>query len=116
MWHKLTMIGRTGKDSTTRFMPNGDPVTSFSVAVDDGFGENKKTIWLNVSAFGKLAETLKDMRKGTLILVEGRLQHDSGNPRVYKRADGSSGASFEVVASTVRFLSKREDEQEDVEF
>ena len=116
MWHKLTMIGRTGKDSTTRFMPNGDPVTSFSVAVDDGFGENKKTIWLNVSAFGKLAETLKDMRKGTLLLVEGRLQHDSGNPRVFKRTDGSSASSFEVNASTVRFLSSKGEQEEDVEF
>lgn len=115
MFHKLLAVGRTGKDSVMRFMPNGDAVTSFSLAVDDGYGEKKSTIWLNVSTFGKLAETVKDMKKGTLVLVEARLVHENGSPRLYKKSDGSSGASFEVTASTVRFLSARE-QAEEMEF
>jgi single-strand DNA-binding protein len=41
--------------------------------------------------------------------VEGRLVPDpaSGGPRIFKRSDGSSGASFEISASNVRFLSAR---------
>ena len=108
MWQKLIFVGRTGKDSVMRFMPNGDAVTSFSLAIDDGYGEKKSTIWLNVSTFGKLAETVKDMKKGTLVLIEGRLQHENGSPRLYKRSDGSTGSAFEVTASTVRFLSAKE--------
>jgi single-strand DNA-binding protein len=40
------------------------------------------------------------------VLVEGRLRPDpeTGGPRVYFRQDGTAGASFEVVAQTVRFL------------
>ena len=40
------------------------------------------------------------------MLVIGRLRPDpqTGGPRVYNRNDGSSGASFEVNASNVRFL------------
>ena len=43
------------------------------------------------------------------MLVEGRLIPDpsTGGPRTYTRQDGTSGASFEVTASTVRFLSSR---------
>jgi single-strand DNA-binding protein len=41
--------------------------------------------------------------------VEGRLTPDknSGGPRVYQRPDGTTGATYEVFANTVRFLSSR---------
>jgi single-strand DNA-binding protein len=41
--------------------------------------------------------------------VEGRLTPDkaTGGPRVWTKQDGSAGASFEVTANTVRFLSSR---------
>jgi single-strand DNA-binding protein len=40
------------------------------------------------------------------VLVEGRLRPDpaTGGPRLWTRQDGSVGASFEVVASSVQFL------------
>jgi single-strand DNA-binding protein len=42
-------------------------------------------------------------------LVEGRLVPDkeTGGPRVYQKNDGTSGAAFEISASTVRFLSAK---------
>jgi single-strand DNA-binding protein len=49
------------------------------------------------------------LKKGGSVLVEGRLTPDkaSGGPRVYTRPDGTMGATFEVFANTVRFLSGR---------
>jgi single-strand DNA-binding protein len=49
------------------------------------------------------------LKKGRKVLIEGRLVPDlsTGGPRIYNRQDGSSGASFEVNASTVRFLSSK---------
>jgi single-strand DNA-binding protein len=43
------------------------------------------------------------------VLVEGRLTADpaTGGPRVWTGNDGSTRASFEVSAGTVRFLSSR---------
>jgi single-strand DNA-binding protein len=43
------------------------------------------------------------------VLIEGRLTPDknTGGPRIWQKSDGSSGSSFEVTASTVRFLSSR---------
>ena len=44
------------------------------------------------------------------MLVEGRLTPDpkTGGPRIYKKQDGSEGASFEVSASTVRFIGGKD--------
>ena len=108
MWHKIVAVGRLGKDVELRYSPDGKAVASFSVAVDDGFGENKKTIWLRVSVWEKQAETCNQyLHKGSLVLVEGRLTPDpkTGGPRIFKRQDGTEGASYEIAASTVRFLS-----------
>ncbi|MEN4100416.1 MAG: single-stranded DNA-binding protein, partial [Anaerolineaceae bacterium] len=66
-------------------------------------------------AWGKTAENCNQyLRKGSLALVEGRLVCDpeTGGPRLYTRQDGLPAASFEVSASTVRFLSGRDGEDE----
>jgi single-strand DNA-binding protein len=51
------------------------------------------------------------LHKGSKVLVEGRLRPDeSGNPTVFQRKDGSWGASYEVTAETVRFLTPKGEE------
>jgi single-strand DNA-binding protein len=109
MYHKIIIVGNLGRDPEMRFIPSGQAVTSFSVAVSDGFGDRKKTIWFRVSAWEKLAETCNNyLKKGSKVLVEGRMNaDDSGNPRTWNRQDGSTAASFEITAGTVRFLSSR---------
>ena len=105
MYHKVTLAGNLGRDPEMRYTAEGSPVTNFSVAVDDSYGETKKTIWVRVSAWGKQAESCNQyLHKGSKVLVEGRLGHDNGNPRVFTRNDGSAGASFEIRASVVKFL------------
>jgi single-strand DNA-binding protein len=101
-----------------RYSPNGQAVTSFSVATDrqytDGDGQKvKETTWFRVSAWGKQAETTNQyLKKGSMVLVDGRLTCDpkTGGPRIWKRQDGTEGASFEISANTVRFLSGKSDE------
>ena len=119
MYHTIVIVGNVGRDPEMRYTPSGSAVTSFSVAVSDGFGERKKTIWFRVSAWEKLAETCNNyLKKGSKVLIEGRLNAtDTGNPRTYNRQDGTTTASFEVTANVVRFLSSRteSDESEDVD-
>lgn len=118
MYHTIIIAGNLGRDPEMRYTPNGQAVTNFNVAVNDNYtnsqGEKvERTIWFRVSTWGKQAEICNQyLKKGRKVLVEGRLVADqaSGGPRVYTRQDGSSGSSFEVSASTVRFLSSRGDD------
>jgi single-strand DNA-binding protein len=118
MYQSFTVIGRLGRDPEMRYMPSGDPVTSFSLATDRQYnnksGEKvKETTWVRVSVFGRMAETVNQyLHKGSLVLAEGRLTPDpkTGGPKLYTKQDGSVGASFELVANTVRFLNTKSEE------
>ena len=115
MYQSVTIIGRLGRDPEMRYLPNGDPVTSFSVATDRQYNDRngqkvKETTWFRVSVFGKQGENANQyLHKGSMVLVEGRLQADAktGGPRVYTRQDGTMGSGFEIVANTVRFLTPK---------
>ena len=114
MYQKLTIVGRLGKDPEMRFTPTGQAVTNFSVATDRQWaqdGEKKKeTTWFTVTAWGNQAEVCNQyLKKGSKVLVEGRLTPDksTGGPRVWEKRDSTWGASFEVTAEVVRFLSDR---------
>ncbi len=115
MFHTIIVVGNVGRDPEMRYTPNGQAVTSFSVATSRSYTNNagaqvKETIWFRVSAWGKQAETCNTyLKKGSKVLVEGRLTADpaSGGPRVFTRQDGTTGSSFEISAATVRFLSSR---------
>jgi single-strand DNA-binding protein len=116
MYHKLILVGNVGRDPEMRYTPSGTAVVSFSVAVSEGFGDKKSTIWFRVSAWDKLAEACNQyLKKGSRVLVEGRLIADpeTGGPKMFERNDKTVGTSFEVTASTVKFLSGAKDEQEE---
>jgi single-strand DNA-binding protein len=53
------------------------------------------------------------LKKGSKVLIEGRLNVDpeTGGPRVFTRSDGSTGASYEITAQNVVFLSSRSEDQ-----
>lgn len=121
MWHQIIIVGNVGKTPEMRYSPSGQPVTSFSVATNRQYtaanGEQvKETIWFRVATWGKTAEICNQyVKKGSKVLIEGRLTADksTGGPRIWSKQDGTAGASFEVTASTVRFLGSRtEDENE----
>ena len=117
MFQRIIIVGNLGRDPEMRYLPSGTAVTNFSVATNRTYtnanGEKvQETIWFRVSAWGKQAEvTNQYLRKGSKVLVEGRLVADpnTGGPRIWTRQDGTPAASFEIHASTVRFLSSREE-------
>ncbi len=108
----IVIAGALSKDPEMRYTSSGQPVTAFSIPVNRQYttssGENvQETTWHKISVWGKAAEPChKYLRKGSVVLVEGRLVSDkaTGGPRIWQRQDGSSGASFEVNASSVKFL------------
>ncbi len=112
MYHRIELIGNLGRDPEMRYLPDGRPVTTLSVATNrtytDQSGQQvKETAWFRVSVFGKMAEACAQyLAKGRPVFVEGRLQHDkqTGGPRIWTRNDGTPGASFEVIATVIKFL------------
>ena len=118
MYQKLVIVGRLGKDPEMRYMPDGTAVTNMNVATDRRWTDKatgqpvKETTWFRVSVWGRQAETTNQyLNKGSMVLIEGHLRLDpqTGGPRVYTRQDGTVGASFEIFAEGVKFLSGRED-------
>jgi single-strand DNA-binding protein len=114
-YHTVIIVGNLGRDPEMRYTPNGSAVTSLNVATNRTYTDNagqkvKETTWFRVSVWGKQAENVNNyLKKGSMVLVEGELRPDkeTGNPRIFSRNDGSSGASYEINARTVRFLSSR---------
>lgn len=115
MYSTVIIVGNVGRDPEMRYTPAGQAVTSFSVATNRQYTNNngetiKETTWFRVSAWGKQAETCNQyLKKGNKVLVEGRLTCDpaTGGPRIWKAQDGTPRTSFEINASTVRFLTSR---------
>ncbi len=115
MYQKVTIVGNLGRDPELRYLPNGTPTVTLSVATNNTYtnqkGEQvKETTWWRVSVFGKQAEACSQyLTKGRQVLVEGRMRPDptTGGPRVYTKQDGTSGASFDLTAQNVRFIGGR---------
>ena len=116
----LSFEGVAGKDCEMRYQPSGDPIASFSVAVNDDYNNKsgeliKRMAWIRVTVFGKLAELCNQyVKKGTRVIVyDCQLNPDpaTGGPKVWNAKDGTPCASYEVKANRVRFLSSRDEGQ-----
>lgn len=102
-FNKVILQGRLTSAPETRETSNGTAVANFSLAVDRGFGEDKKTDFIPCVAFGKTAETIiKFVTKGTLILVSGSLQTKS-----WEDKEGNKRKDFEVMVTEFSFCEAK---------
>jgi len=104
--NRIILIGRLTRDPELRYVPSGQPVASFTLAVDRPFvnqqGE-RATDFIDIVAWRRLAEQVtQHLNKGRLVAVEGRLQI-----RSYETQDGQKRKVAEVVADAVRFLDRK---------
>lgn len=112
-FNKVIMVGRTTRVPEVKMTARLTKVANFTLAVDNGYGETKRTDFFNCVAFGKTAETIAAyVRKGDLILVEGRLEIDKWTDR-----EGVNRERTKIVVSKFTFLEtkkSREEREEDV--
>lgn len=79
----ITIAGGIGRDAETKQAGNSK-VTRFSVAVDDGWGDKKRTIWFDCDLWGDRGEKLAGMlTKGTKVAVSGDLSTREHNGKTY---------------------------------
>jgi single-strand DNA-binding protein len=97
----ITVAGRTGKPGELRHTQGGDAVLSFSIAVDDGYGDSKTTMWFDCSVWGKRAASLAPhIAKGMPLTVSGDLSQ-----RVH---EGKTYLTIRVNEVTLQGGDKRE--------
>ena len=102
--NSITVAGQLGKDAEIKYLNNGDPVASFSVA--DSQGRDKPTIWWRCSLFGKRAESLAPyLVKGQSVTVTGTLTE-----REYTDKDGAQKKAQDVRVNDVALQGGKREE------
>lgn len=97
----ITTVGGVTADLELKESANGKPYLSFDLAVTKGFGTNKHTVYLQVWAFGALAERIvaAKVRKGSQLLISGDLDVVE-----FERTDSSKGMANKVYLQDWEFV------------
>lgn len=108
MNNKVQLIGNLGADPELKDLGNNKQLLRLNLATNERFkgadGEWKDaTEWHTVVVWGKQAERLSTLvRKGSGLMVEGRLAH-----RSYETKEGEKRYSTEVVLGDFRLIGTR---------
>lgn len=106
MLNHIDVCGRLVRDPELRRTNSGSAVTSFTIACDRDFGENKETDFIECVAFKHTAEFVsKYFTKGRMAVVSGRLQ-----TRSWTDKEGNKRKSVEVVVENVYFGDSKKDD------
>lgn len=119
MFQEITIVGNLGRDPELRYTPQGVAVCDFSVATNERWTDQDgkqqdRTTWFRVTTWRRMAETCaRYLTKGRQVLVKGRMTPDpeTGNPRTWTGKDGIGRTSYEVTATTVKFLGGAREEK-----
>ena len=78
-------------------------VCKFTIAIDDGYGEKKRTNFIPITVFGKQAESCERfLGKGQRVAVQGKIQTGS-----YEK-NGQTVYTTDVIANMVVFVDFKE--------
>lgn len=110
--NQCSFIGRLGQDVEMRYTKDGKAVASLSIACSESWkdkntGEKvEKTEWINISAFGKLAEIMeKYLTKGSQVYISGKMKTDK-----YEK-DGITKYSTKIVAREMVMLGGKDSQE-----
>lgn len=108
--NKVELIGNLGSDPEIRYLPDGTPTATISVATTDTWTDKEtrekkeKTEWHRVVFFKGLAEVVGQyLKRGSQIYVEGKLR-----TRKWTDKENIERYSTEIVASEMQMLGKKE--------
>lgn len=104
MINSVVLMGRLTKDPELRHTNSGTAVCSFSIAVNNGYGETAQTDFINCTAWSKTAEFVsKYFDKGKMIALCGRLHTSTWEE------NGKTRYKTEVIAREVTFCGSKSD-------
>lgn len=104
--NQCNFIGRLGKDPEVRYTTSGDAVANVSLAVGWKSKNSEGTEWVNVVAWGKLAELFGEyLKKGSKVFIAGSM-------RTRKWQDKNTGTdryTTEILAKEMLMLEAKQD-------
>lgn len=104
MFNKAIILGRAGQDAEKKVLPGGTEVTNFSLATSknwkDKEGEwQQKTQWHNCVVWSQYIDVSDKIKKGALVLVEGKIEYQS-----WKDKEGKDREKTIIVVDKARAI------------
>lgn len=107
---KFIAIGRLGRDPEGKVVTFGEGENAketdkaeWSMAIDSGFGRNKRTTWINCECFGALARNVCTyMHKGDMMGIIGKLQINK-----FENKQGQKVTMTKIIVEEMQFLPKQ---------
>ena len=105
-FNKVILVGNLTRDPELRYTPKGTAVAKLGLAVNrvwraEGGEKKEEVTFVDIDAFGQQAETIcQYMKKGSPILVEGRLRLDQWDDK----QTGQKRSKLGVILESFQFL------------
>ncbi len=112
MYNKVILVGNLTRDIELRYAQSGTGIAKTAIATSRKFtsnGEKKEEVcFVDITFFGRSAEVANQyLRKGSKILVEGRLQFEQ-----WVDQNGGKRSKHSVIVETMQMLDSRSDAQQ----
>ena len=99
--NKILLVGRATKKPLVAISKNGLAYTNITLAIDDRGNEKQPVDFIDIKAFGKVADILnKFVDKGQLLFIEAKAKQN-----VYEAEDGTKKYTIDFVLQEFEFLS-----------
>ena len=107
--NNCTFTGRLGADAVVKTTPNGKSIMEMSVAVNSGYGDYKKTLWIKAKQFGDRVNNIVGIfKKGALVGFSGELDTDEWTGK-----DDKQHFDIVIKCQAIQVLhSKKADDEE----
>ncbi len=111
MFNKIILVGNLTRDIELRYSQGGMGIAKTAIATSRKFtsnGEKKEEVcFVDITFFGRSAEVANQyLRKGSKILVEGRLNFEQ-----WVDQNGQKRSKHSVIVETMQMLDSRSDSQ-----
>ena len=109
MFNKVVLVGNLTRDIELRYAQSGSAIANTAIATSRKFtqnGERKEEVcFIDITFFGRSAEVANQyLRRGSKILVEGRLNFDQ-----WVAQDGSKRSKHSVIVETMQMMDSKAD-------
>lgn len=104
-FNKVILLGRLTRDVELNQTTTGTECAKFGFATSNGFGDKKKTVFVDITAWGKTAIFVNTyFKKGNEVLIEGRLDFDT-----WESKEGEKRSKLYVQAEKINFAGGKKD-------
>ncbi len=106
---RASFFGTLGRDAESKHTPTGKVVVKFSAAINQGYGDNKKTQWVNCDAWGDRYVKLVDyLKKGTKVLVYGSIELEE-----YTNKEGMQKTNLKCRVNDIELAGSKNESSND---